>query len=206
MQPGVQSQVAQYKIWTRVPIEIARDDAIPPSRGVLESANGHAFELRTRVPEDGDRHPLAHDDEIEPAVLIDVCPERVGDHTHARELRCDLRGHIGKVSAPAALEQRARRRDAVTARRHAGADEHVVVRDREARSAGKQWWQLARRLFEGAVAVAQVEPVLERGREIGELAAAGYDIEIEIAVAVRIEEGRAEIFGDAVGVEERGAR
>src|SRR5438477_13065383 len=108
MQPGVQSQVAQYKIRTRVPIEIARDDAIPPSRGVLESANGHALELRTRVPKDGDRHPLADDDEIGPAVMIDVRPERVGDHTYARELRGDLRSHIGEVAAPIIPEQRAR--------------------------------------------------------------------------------------------------
>src|SRR6266700_3152070 len=61
----VEAEVAHHKVGTTVPVEIARDDAVPPSRGVLESAHGHALELRPRVPKDGDRHPLANDDEVQ---------------------------------------------------------------------------------------------------------------------------------------------
>ena len=48
------------------------------------------------------------------------------------------------------------------------------------------------------MAVAEVEPVFERGGEVGELTAAGDDIEIQVTVAVRIEEGGAEVLGDRV--------
>src|SRR5947207_2322993 len=68
----VEAEVAHHEVGTTIPVEIARDDAIPPTRGVLETAYGHALELRPGVAKDGDRHPLADDDEIQSAVMIDV--------------------------------------------------------------------------------------------------------------------------------------
>src|SRR6267154_3233618 len=78
VQTRVEAEVAHHKVGTTIAVEIARDDAIPPARGMLESAHGHALQLRPRVAKDGDRHPFANYDEIQAAVMIDVCPERVG--------------------------------------------------------------------------------------------------------------------------------
>ena len=49
-----------------------------------------------------------------------------------------------------------------------------------------------------AVPVVEVEPVLERRRALGVLVAAAHDVEVGMAVAVRVEEHRADVLGERV--------
>src|SRR5262245_66172560 len=97
MQPGVQTQVAKCKIDATIAIEITRHNTVPPTRAMLESFRIDADELRACVVEHRDGHPLTHDNEVEPAVAVDVDPLGIRDHPDLAQLRGDL-VQIGRAS------------------------------------------------------------------------------------------------------------
>src|SRR5262245_39142916 len=125
MQPGVQTQVAKCKIDATIAIEITRHNAGPPTRAMLESLRLDADELRGGVVEHRDRHPFTHDDEVEPAVPVDVDPLGIRDHPDLAQLRGDLVRDVDKPAIGAAAQQAAGRTDAVVSDGDAATDEHV---------------------------------------------------------------------------------
>src|SRR4051812_24392884 len=61
---------------------------------------GHIAQSPAIVPEELDRHPLAHGDEIEFPVAIEIEPLRVGNHpAWLDQLGRDLACHVGEMAA-----------------------------------------------------------------------------------------------------------
>src|SRR5690606_21483226 len=83
------------------------------------------------IAEEGDRHPLAGDDQVDLTVTVEVGPERGGDQPDLGELRGDLLSHIGETWWAAGLaivaQQEAARRQRVLARDHPSPHEEVQV-------------------------------------------------------------------------------
>ena len=111
-----------------MPREIAGHDAIPPPLALLEAGRGRAHQPpAARIVKHGDRHPLAHHDQIQPAVAVHVAPHGVRHHPDPLQLGCEPFGHIGEVTVPVVLEQHARGIDTVAPWDHAPAHEEVEV-------------------------------------------------------------------------------
>src|SRR6185295_18387331 len=138
MQPRVQAQVAKDKIDATISVDITRHDSIPPPRAVLQPLGRDTHELRTGVVEYGDRHPLAHDHEIETPVAIYVDPECVCDHPELHQVGRNGRRNVGEVAAAVVVQQRTGRIDAVAARCYTTTDEHEVFGNRDARAAPEE--------------------------------------------------------------------
>ena len=151
--------------------------------------------------EDLHRAPLEREDEIGPAVAVDIRPGGGGHHPHVAQAGRKLVGDILEAPANVAVEEAAGRGGPL-AGHDAAADEKVnlavaVVVGRRARGrtfpVGRQ--RPGRSELEAAVAVAQVEAVVEPGITLVVSDAAGADQQIDMAVAVGVEEERADVVG-----------
>ena len=75
MQATVNAEVAHDEIHASIPREITGDDAIPPALTLLQTRTRELFELSAPlVAENGDRHPLADNDQIDFAIAGDILP------------------------------------------------------------------------------------------------------------------------------------
>ena len=169
LEAGVEAQVTDDEIHAAVPGEVSSDDAVPPAVALLESRHVHLHQPAVAlVVENGDRHPLADDDEIGPAITVDVLPECVRHHADVREAGRCLVGDVGEVPATIVLEQHALRIESITPGNAASTDEQidctiaVKISRRHAGSADRQRWQRAIRFPEISLAVVQVESVVEQ--------------------------------------------
>ena len=188
--------------------EVTGHDAIPPAVAPLEAGRVQADELAAaRIVEDRDRHPFAHHHEIDPAVAVHVLPDRVGHHADPRQVGRELRGDVREVAVAVVLEQHALGRGAVPPRHDAPAHEQidvaiaVVVGRHDPRSTDVLGRQVAARLAEVPPPVVPVQPVLQGGRHVGELAPAAHDVQVGVAVAVRVEKHRAQVLRHGVLLE-----
>ena len=81
LEPAIEAQVADDEIDLAIAREIPSDDAVPPAVALLDAGNGHLHQPAVAcIVKHRDRHPLADDDEIRPAVAVDVLPDRVSHH------------------------------------------------------------------------------------------------------------------------------
>ena len=108
------------------------------------------------------------------------------------------------MPVPIILQQIASRRDSVPPRHHAAADEQIdvpVTVEVTGYDAGTVVAEVRQRILgamEIPVTVVQVQPVAQR-RALPEFVTAAHDVEIEVTVAVGIEEGSIYVFVQTVG-------
>src|SRR6476661_516835 len=146
--------------------------------------------------EDAHRHPFADDDEILLAIVVVVDPRRRRYHPGAGEcwrlLGCD----VGEVSLPVVLEEVAARNLTVVASDVATSDEEIdvavaiEVARHHARTALGEARQRLHVTVKVAIPVVDVEAILKRVVVTPELVSAAHDVQVEMAVAIRIEEHR----------------
>ena len=99
LEPGVETEIGHYEINPAMTGKIPGDDAVPPAVALLESRHVHLHELPvTGVVEDRDGHPLADDDEVRPAISVDVLPHGIGHHADVRETGRCLVGDICELA------------------------------------------------------------------------------------------------------------
>src|SRR5207247_11201300 len=94
VQPRVQAEIADDEIDPAIAVDVGRNNPIPPAGAVLQTLRRQACKARAGVAEDRDRHPFAHDDEIEAPVAVQVGPQRVGYHDDALQIRGDLHSQL----------------------------------------------------------------------------------------------------------------
>src|SRR5207249_6278906 len=96
--------------------------------------DGPFHESAVLLVEDPDRHPLAHDDQVELTVMVVVHPGGRRHHPDVGEPRGLLERDVAKVPPAVILEQIASRRQPIVAR-DPTSDEEEVARDRYAGAA-----------------------------------------------------------------------
>src|SRR3989442_9852069 len=112
------------------------------------------------------------------------------------------------MSFPVIAQQHARWIDAVTTRPEAATDEQtdraitVEVSCHATGAAGELRWKRVLGFPEISVAVIQVQAILKRRRPLAVFTAAADDVQIGEAVAVRVEEDGAKVFGDGILLED----
>ena len=158
--------------------------------------------------EDAHRHPFTDDDQIELAIAVVVHPHCATDHPDGIEAGRFLGGNVAEVPVPVVLQQVTPRCHAVLARHDAAADEQIDVAvaieiaRHDTGAVVEEVRQRVRGALEVAAAIVEVKAVVQR-LALPELVATAHDVEIEITIAVRVEEGGVDIFVQAVGAERR---
>ena len=202
----VETEVPEHEIGAPVAVEVRGRHAVPPSLRLRQPGLRRPVDEPTvLLAEDAHRHPFADDDEVERLRSRTRHPCRGRHHPGLAEAGRDLVGHVGELSLAVVPQQVAARRGAVLSRDDARADEQVDVAvaveiaGHHARSVVEERGQRARCLAERAVAVVEVQPVEQRVVLARELVAGAHDVEIEIAIAVGVEERGVHVLGQAVG-------
>ena len=201
----VQAQVAEHEIRAPIAPQVRCHDAVPPATRARESGLRRAIdESSVDLPEDPNRHPLAHHHEIETARAAGRNPRRGRDHPAFGQRGCARQRDVGESSGPVVPEQMTPRRDAVLLRHDTASDEqvHVPIAIEVARHHARRILEDGRErrriAAESPAPVVQVQAAAQRIGIAPELVAATGDDEVDMAIAIRVEERSVDIFGDAV--------
>src|SRR5688572_4364692 len=97
----VQPEVAGDEVGATILVEIARRETVPPAVHRRQSGcSRNVSQTFAVVSIKPNGHPFAGGDEVEPAVPIEIDPDRVSDHPAGTcELGRDLFSHIGEAAA-----------------------------------------------------------------------------------------------------------
>ena len=121
----------------------------------------------------------------------------------------ELRRHVGEVAGAVVMQQHALRVGAVAPRHDSTTDKEVdvpvavVIGRDDARAARSLRREVPLGLVELAMAVVEVESVLQRRSALRVFVAATDDIEVRPAVAIGVEKHGAEILRERVGRKDR---
>ena len=210
---GVQADIPDHVIGTAVAVEVRRRDRGPPAGpcGGKAGLFGPVLEaLALVVMKVLHVAPFEREQQIGPAIAVDIAPQRGRHHADFAQPRRQSAGNILK-SAAAVGEERTLRRQRILAGLDAAADEQVEpavaieVGCGHRANADEQWWQDAvGRGPESTASIIQEElRLIFRGARRQGVAALCHQ-QVLVAIAIGIEQQHRPVVGSRVWRKRRG--
>src|SRR5690625_6382162 len=88
LKQGIKSEITRDIIHITIPVEITSNDTVPPPRRLRQPQfPGNIVQHALTVFKYGEGHPLAHDHQVGPRLVIKIGPDGGGDHTYLTQPR-----------------------------------------------------------------------------------------------------------------------
>lgn len=207
----VEAEVGGDEVDVAIAVEVAGGEAVPLPAQLREAERLRAVDepFAALVAEHAHGLPRGGDDQVDEAVGIDVGPHRTRHHAGVAQAGRDFAGDVDEAATVVA-QQAARPRLREAARHDARADEQVEIAVAvevgcadTARAVAKVRQHAVGCARERPLAVVHVQAIAQQLGAFAGFDAAAGDVQVEVAVAIEVEEAGAEIL--AFGVVAPGA-
>ena len=197
----VLAEVADDEIDVAVAVEVLGQEALPLTvRRIGELRVRRVDEATAFVREHANPIPLRREQQLGTAVAVEIAEHSGSDHAHRTQRRQKRIGRVHEATAVIA-QQHAAFGLGITTGLHARADEQVEVAV-EVDVTRSDWpgadthvrQRISRSARERALTVVGVETITQQFRALPGLDAAAADEQVEVAVAVEVDEHRAHVL------------